>query len=73
MEMDIDSGTELTCTNEDCDCSFLVQRPCTQGSKQYRCACGAPLVAAAEVPAKSGSVVSREIQDLGTAPEAAPA
>ena len=66
----IEAGTELTCTNEECDCSLIVQAPCTVGSGEYRCACGARLVAAADVPAKSGVVVSRDV--TGARPIAPP-
>lgn len=57
----IEAGTELTCTNEECECNLIVQGPCTIGTGEYRCACGARLVAAAAVPAKSGVVISREV------------
>lgn len=50
--MKIDAGTELTCTNLDCDCSFIVQNPCPHGD-DYRCGCGAPLVPASDIPEKS--------------------
>lgn len=50
----IDAGTELTCTNLDCDCSFIVQNPCPHGD-DYRCGCSAPLVPADNVPEKGES------------------
>ena len=51
----VDAGTELTCTDEDCDCSLIVQNPCPHGN-DYLCGCGAPLVPAGEIPSKSGVV-----------------
>lgn len=55
--MGFDAGDELTCTNEDCDCSFTLQTPCPIGD-DYRCGCGASLVPAEEMPEKSGAVSS---------------
>ncbi len=57
--MTIDAGTELTCKNTECDCSIVVQQPCSMGADDYRCACGAELVPATEVAEKSGVVTSR--------------
>jgi hypothetical protein len=48
----IDAGTELTCTDPDCDCSLIVQNPCPKG-ENYRCGCGAELIPASEIPEKS--------------------
>lgn len=50
-------GAEITCTDENCDCSFVIQAPCPHGD-DYRCGCGAALVPAGEVPEKSGVVTS---------------
>jgi hypothetical protein len=50
----IDAGTELTCTNRDCDCSLIVQNPCPHGDG-YKCGCGYPLLPAGAVPEKGES------------------
>ncbi len=50
----IDAGTELTCTNRDCDCSLIVQSPCPHGD-EYKCGCGHPLLPAGAVPEKGES------------------
>ncbi|MGN6692618.1 MAG: hypothetical protein ACTHN0_00425 [Aquihabitans sp.] len=39
--MAITEGTHLTCTNPDCPCRLLVERPCPHGD-DFRCACGHP-------------------------------
>lgn len=50
----IDAGTELTCTDAECDCSLIVQNPCPSGD-DYRCGCGAKLLPASEIPEKTES------------------
>lgn len=57
--MAIDAGTELTCKNPECDCSLVVQQPCSMGSDDYKCGCGSTLVPATEVAETSGVVTSR--------------
>ncbi|WP_367186516.1 metallothionein [Sporichthya sp.] len=43
------AGTVLTCEHSGCDCRVEIRTPCScehHGDAQYRCHCGAPLVAA---------------------------
>lgn len=39
-----ESGTVLTCTNEECDCRLKIEQPCPHGDT-YKCACGHDFVA----------------------------
>ena len=57
LDSSIDAGIEITCTNPDCDCSFMVNRPCPHGD-EYRCGCGAPLLPADSIPEKLGTIKS---------------
>jgi hypothetical protein len=43
------TGTILTCTNDDCDCRLRIEEPCPHGDT-YTCACGHPFVDAATGP-----------------------
>ena len=44
----IETSTTLTCAHEDCTCKVQVVVPCgcSGGGTEYKCHCGAPLVAA---------------------------
>ena len=50
-----DAGVEVTSTNEGCDCSLLVRRPCRHGDA-FCCACGHDLVPAEDMPSKPGLI-----------------
>ena len=34
-----EAGTRLTCSNEDCGCELVIEKPCPHGDV-YTCACG---------------------------------
>lgn len=37
--MSNETGAILTCTNPDCGCRLIIQKPCPHGDR-YKCACG---------------------------------
>lgn len=45
-----ESGTVLTCSNEDCSCVLRIETPCPHGDS-YTCACGHRFVEADSVQA----------------------
>ncbi|MDQ3955287.1 MAG: metallothionein [Actinomycetota bacterium] len=36
-------GTKLTCSNDECECELLIEKPCPHGDI-YTCACGEEFV-----------------------------
>ena len=44
-----ETGTVLTCTNDDCSCRLGIEEPCPHGDT-YTCACGHPFEEVGEFP-----------------------
>jgi metallothionein len=47
--VDNETGTILTCTNDECACRLRIEEPCPHGGT-YTCACGHPFAAAFRAP-----------------------
>jgi hypothetical protein len=46
---DDETGTVLTCTNDQCACRLRIEEPCPHGDT-YTCACGHPFAIASRAP-----------------------